>query len=189
MATGPAVTLTIGAAQIERHPLFNTKWPERTAKFINEEMTELFEDIQKQMDREITPTIAVGATKRLKDSFRGKPIKGKGINITGVWGTEVKYGAWHEFGTGPHFPPVAPLMPWVIAKGTFTDSAGVPITESSPDYIVRGMAFIIARAISRRGTIPGNEIETWMQKNEVKTTRKIIDKIISLFDRATRKKI
>jgi hypothetical protein len=172
---------------MERHPLFKENWLPSTTKMINEEITKVFVNIQRQMKREIVPAIAVGATGDLKKSYRALPITGRGIEIEGIWGTEVDYAPYHEYGTGPHFPPVAPLIPWVIAKGTFEDAKGTPISDSSPEYIVKGMAFLVARAISRRGTTPGNEVENWFQKNEVRITRLIIDKLSVIFRKATEK--
>ena len=53
----------------------------------------------------------------------------------GVVGVDEKYGAYVEFGTSPHFPPVAPLERWAQTK------LGTP-----------GLGFIIARKIARSGT-------------------------------------
>ncbi len=51
------------------------------------------------------------------------------------------YAAPVEFGARPHFPPIAALLPWVKQK------LGVRDEEEA-----RSVAFLIARAISRRGT-------------------------------------
>lgn len=50
-------------------------------------------------------------------------------------GTDVPHGRYIEFGTAPHFPPVAPIREWCRRHG---------IPESA--------AFLIARSISRKGT-------------------------------------
>lgn len=52
----------------------------------------------------------------------------------------VGYAPAVEGGARPHFPPVAPLVLWVQRK------LGVPTKEA------RSVAFLVARAISRRGT-------------------------------------
>lgn len=54
-------------------------------------------------------------------------------------GTNVKYAPSVEFGSQPHFPPVAALQPWARRHGFPAGTGG---------------AFLVARAISRRGTKP-----------------------------------
>jgi len=51
------------------------------------------------------------------------------------------YSAPVELGSRPHFPPIDALIPWVIKKFGATD-----------EQTARGIAFAIARKISRRGT-------------------------------------
>ena len=73
-------------------------------------------------------------------------------------GTALKRGAWLEFGTRAHFPPIAALIDWVHHKGltgTYsvktgkrTGGKGKVQTEDE------AMAFVIARSISRKGTRP-----------------------------------
>lgn len=192
MAEGPAVTLTIGASQLERHPLFKADWHPIMAMKIDKEISAEFEDIMRQMQSEIPPTVPIGATGRLRKSFKAEPIKGRGIDLEGVWGTPMKYGAWHEYGTGPHFPPVEALIPWVDAKGLVFAPRFAKIlfeagrTNSTYEADVRAVAFIVARVISRRGTIPGNEVEKWLMKNEVKTIKRIMKKLTEVFEDSVR---
>lgn len=79
-------------------------------------------------------------------------------------GTPLKYGAYVEFGTGPHFPPIAPIIAWVHQRGLSADTA-ITGTYSIKTHKRTGgaktvakqdeeLAFLIARAISRRGTKP-----------------------------------
>ncbi|MBU1173740.1 MAG: hypothetical protein KKD44_29570, partial [Proteobacteria bacterium] len=56
--------------------------------------------------------------------------------LYGKVGTIVQYAPFIEFGTKPHFPPVEPIEAWASRHG------------------MAGMGFVIARAISRRGTQP-----------------------------------
>lgn len=51
----------------------------------------------------------------------------------------VFYGAYVEFGTRPHWPPLAALQPWASRHGFPMGSPG---------------AFLVARAIARHGTKP-----------------------------------
>jgi hypothetical protein len=65
------------------------------------------------------------------------------VSDTGVIGTVFSsspYAEAVELGTKPHFPPIAPLVDWVIQK------LGVPEKDA------RGVAFLVARKISRVGT-------------------------------------
>ncbi|MHC4397843.1 MAG: hypothetical protein ACYS1A_19535 [Planctomycetota bacterium] len=176
MPSGPAVSLDIGTGEILAHPLFRNpdKWSKDLVKRINEDIGGHFKRWIAKMKKEITPTIAEGATGNLKKSYKGTPVIGKGIDMRASFGSDVRYAAWHEFGTGPHFPPIDALVPWVIAKGM--------VSEGDPEYLIRGVAFLIARVISRRGTIPGNELENWFAKNEVtiiKETVALADKIVT----------
>jgi hypothetical protein len=61
-------------------------------------------------------------------------------NVIGMVGTSMSYAAPVEIGTRPHFPPIEPLIDWVRVK------LGVSEKEA------RGVAFLVARKISRVGT-------------------------------------
>ena len=69
---------------------------------------------------------------RLRDS-----ITHEANSKRGKTGTNVEYAPWVEYGTRPHFPPVAAIADW--ARRVIGDGS-------------RSTAFLIARAISRRGT-------------------------------------
>ncbi|MCE5212992.1 MAG: hypothetical protein LLG40_15730 [Deltaproteobacteria bacterium] len=60
--------------------------------------------------------------------------------VVGNLGTPAIYGESVEYGTQPHFPPVAPIQHWVEKK------LGITGKEAG------SVAYLIARAISRRGT-------------------------------------
>lgn len=63
------------------------------------------------------------------------PVK-RGRYIIGVWGSfNVNYALWVEIGTGPHMPPISPLMDWARHK------LGDP-----------GIGVAVAIKISRKGT-------------------------------------
>lgn len=63
-----------------------------------------------------------------------------GEPMRGLVSTPAVYGLPLELGTKPHFPPIAPLQHWVERV------LGVDEKHS------KGVAFLVARAISRRGT-------------------------------------
>jgi hypothetical protein len=75
----------------------------------------------------------------LRDTIFHK-INATGTPIWGVISTPLAYGEPVEVGTRPHFPPIDPIAHWVEKK----------IGASGKE--ARSIAFLIARAISRRGT-------------------------------------
>lgn len=76
-------------------------------------------------------------------------IRGTGLDISGTVGPSARYGAAQEFGA--HFPgkmpPVDALIPWVRRH-----PLGVlPRRGASRQSALRSQAFLLARAIKRRG--------------------------------------
>lgn len=67
-------------------------------------------------------------------------VESQAGNVLGVVGTAQPYAVPVELGTKPHFPPVQALEDWVRVKLGLTGKEG------------RGVAFAIARKISKRGT-------------------------------------
>jgi len=63
--------------------------------------------------------------------------------LIGEVGTNMKHGIFVHEGTRPHWPPRAPIERWVALKAR----RGVMDVQN-----IRSVAFLIARAISRRGT-------------------------------------
>ncbi len=77
---------------------------------------------------------------RLRNSIT-HDIVGQGADLVGVVATQqVPYAAVVELGSRPHWPPRKPLEGWVQRV------LGVPAREA------RRVAFLVARAISQRGT-------------------------------------
>ena len=66
----------------------------------------------------------------LRNSISGE-VRSFGDTSEGIVGTPVKYAPFMELGTAPHFPPVSALRVWARRHGM--------------------NAFVVARAISRRG--------------------------------------
>lgn len=79
-----------------------------------------------------------------------------GEPVQGLLGTPAQHGLPVELGTKPHFPPVAPIQHWVERK------LGYSGTEAA------SVAFLIARAISRRGTKAAKMFTGTFEQNEAR---------------------
>lgn len=66
--------------------------------------------------------------------------KVNGLAVEGFIGSALNYVAPVELGTKPHFPPLEPLIDWVKTR--------LQVAESE----ARGVAFLVARKIARKGT-------------------------------------
>lgn len=94
-------------------------------------------------------------TGRLRASIVPEVI-GRDKEVQGIVGSNVKYAPFMELGTRPHWPPLESIIAWVHRKqmtGTYSIKThrrmGSKTTQEGQD---RATAFLIARAISRRGT-------------------------------------
>lgn len=74
----------------------------------------------------------------LRDTIFSKVNNGEPVE--GILGTPAQYGLPVEMGTKPHFPPIAPIQHWVEYKLGYSGKEAASV------------AFLIARAISKRGT-------------------------------------
>ena len=81
-----------------------------------------------QRDAKINAPVDTG---RLRASITPE-VRLDGDTVQGVVGSNVVYAPFLEMGTRPHFPPLAALQVWASRHGT--------------------SAFLVARAIARRGT-------------------------------------
>ena len=72
-------------------------------------------------------------------------IRAHGDTIEGIVGTPVKYAPYMELGTKAHFPPISALQVWARRHGM--------------------SAFIVARAISRRGLKPRKFLQSAFDNN------------------------
>jgi HK97 gp10 family phage protein len=79
--------------------------------------------------------------------------------IQGVVGSNVTYAPYVELGTRPHWPPVSALETWARSHGT--------------------SAFLVARAIARRGTKARKFLQRAFEENQAR--------IIAMIDRAVKK--
>lgn len=79
--------------------------------------------------------------------------------IKGIVGSNVVYAPYVELGTRPHFPPISALETWARSHGT--------------------SAFLVARAISRRGTKAVKYLQRAYEEN--------IGRIMSMINLAVKK--
>jgi phage gpG-like protein len=73
--------------------------------------------------------------------------------VRGIVGSAVEYAPFVEFGTRPHWPPIAALETWARRHGT--------------------SAFVVARAIAQRGTEARNYLRDALKENASKVARDI----------------
>jgi len=82
-------------------------------------------------------------------------IRREGNTTLGVVGSNVKYAAAVELGSKPHFPPLAALENWARRHGT--------------------TAYVVARAIARRGTKAKRFLQGAFDENKDAIVRKLGD--------------
>ena len=111
-------------------------------EIVAEELTATTYEAELLVQREVqegTP-VGVGAGGGLRGSIGARPPEVRGVNIVGRVSTAAKHAIPVELGTRPHFPPVEPLIDWVVAK------LGIVAPEAQQ------VAWRIALKISRKGT-------------------------------------
>lgn len=94
----------------------------------------------------------------LRDTFFSK-VDFVGEQVKGIFGTPAIHGEPVEYGTRKHFPPVGPIQHWVERKLGLSGSHA------------RSVAFMIARAISRRGTKGAHMVEKGFDESEAAVMR------------------
>ncbi len=117
-------------------PLFNGT----ATKVVDEEMRQALNASVLHLKGEIMPATPVGVTGSLRAGVQTN-IAGEAVSLVGRVFDAVAYAMPVESGSRPHFPPIAPLQLWVRRKLGIGD-----------EKEARSVAFLIARAISRRGT-------------------------------------
>lgn len=120
---------------VPNHPLFDERGP----AIVNEELGKAVNGATLVFKGTIQPLSPIN-TGILRQGVQTS-ITGSGTEIVGKVFDPVAYAMPVEMGSRPHFPPIAPLQLWVRRKLGITDER-----ES------RSVAFLIARAISKRGT-------------------------------------
>ncbi len=115
----------------------------QTPDIVRQELLSAMTEADLLVERNVKERTPVGASAGgaggLKGSIFGEESVGP-EGVLGVVATAMPYAIPVELGTRPHFPPVEPLVDWVVAK------LGIPEKEA------HGVAFAIARKIARVGT-------------------------------------
>lgn len=89
----------------------------------------------------VVPLTPVGVTGHLRQGTQTRvDVGGSAVDVTGHVFNPLGYAPAVERGARPHFPPPGALELWVQRK------LGVPANKA------RSVAFVVARAIARRGT-------------------------------------
>lgn len=94
--------------------------------------------------------LAPADTGRLRSSITPE-IRAQGDQVIGVVGTNVLYAPYQETGTKPFWPPVSALSTWARRHGI--------------------SAFVVARAIARKGIKAKRYMQRAFQKNEKEIMR------------------
>jgi len=109
-------------------------------------------DAKKNLIGYQSPTVGGVDTGRLRASITPQ-VTVEGETVRGVVGSNVKYAPYVEFDTSPHWPPLAALEVWARRHHT--------------------SAFIVARAISRRGTYGKHFLQNAFDANKDKIEKRI----------------
>ncbi len=112
------------------------------------------------LDREVKKNTPYGGGPiHVRDSIAPGGPHISGNKIWGTIGTPLVHGEPLERGTKPHFPPVGPIQFWVEKKLNITGPEAASV------------AFLIARAISKRGTKAVKMFERGFDENEARLMR------------------
>ena len=116
-------------------------------------------------------------TGRLRASITPEVRVNGPASIQGVVGSNVTYAPFVELGTKPHWPPMAAITAWAHRKGIggiysikTRRRVGSKATQESQDVAV---AFLVARAISMRGTKAVKYLERAFTENRERIVRYI----------------
>ena len=144
--------LKVDLSDIER---LTKKYPEasraaRVAK-LTEALALLEREVVKRTPRGAGPIHLADAT--------FSDVMVRGTKVWGILGNPLGHGEPVELGTRPHFPPVGPLKHWVERR------LGITGAEAA------SVAFLIARAISKRGTKGAHMFEEGFEASEARAMR------------------
>lgn len=145
-------------------------YPEESRKAKIAKMTEALN----LLEREIKKKTPYGAGPiHLRDTIHDK-VSVSGKKVIGILGTPVQHGEPVERGTKSHFPPTGPIQFWVEKKLGYSGKEAASV------------AFLIARAISKRGTKGAHMFEEGFEENEARVMRileEIPDEIVRRVNR------
>lgn len=134
------------------HPVIGVKIEglERVERTFREGPEVVSDEIGKGMKRSVkrVGTSVQKYTPVDRNRLRGSitdAVERSGAKTTGIVGTKVDYAPHVEFGTRPHWPPLAALEVWARRHGT--------------------TAFLVARAIARRGTAAREMFKRGLEEN------------------------
>ncbi|MBE0627980.1 MAG: hypothetical protein IH603_00010 [Burkholderia vietnamiensis] len=117
----------------------------RAPQIVQAELGAAMAEVDALLERGVKEETPTGASGGGAGGLKGSIFSEERIgpeNVIGIVGTPLSYAIPVELGTKPHFPPIEPLEDWVRAK--------LGVRE---DHEVHSAAFLIARAIARRGTL------------------------------------
>lgn len=101
-------------------------------------------------------------TGRLRASILPE-IRASQTEVLGVVGSNVLYAPYMELGTPPHWPPIGALEVWARRHGM--------------------SAFVVARAISRKGTKPRKFLEIAFRDSEGAIVRRFVRAVNEVVDK------
>ena len=100
-------------------------------------------------------------------------VRVHGEIVEGMVGSNVAYAPFTVLGSKPHWPPIAAIQAWVHRKGLGGRDYGHGRIKRAPEAIEAGIAFLIARKISRSGTKGDKSLITAIEQNAPAIYRKI----------------
>jgi hypothetical protein len=111
------------------------------ARVITEQLTADTEFAVNALQAAVVPATPIGATAFLRNAW-GTDVRlgGSNVDVLGRIFNPMAHALPVERGARPHFPPSSALELWVRRK------------LQVPEKMVRSVAFLVARKISRRGT-------------------------------------
>lgn len=112
---------------------------ERAPEIVREELLRAVTEADLLLNREVVERTP-GASGLLRHSITHEE-RIVGLGVEGFVGSPLNYVQPVDLGTRPHFPPIEPLMDWVRMR--------FPVHS---EVEARGIAFLVARKISRVGT-------------------------------------
>lgn len=99
-----------------------------------------------------------------------------GTVVEGIVGSNLKYAPYVVLDTRPHWPPIEAIRQWVHRKGIGGRVLGQGRIRRASASVERGIAFLIARKIARRGTKGDRSLMLGIERNA--------PRIYALFERA-----
>ena len=141
------------------------KHPEQTAKIYETEFRKGLDESTMLVQREVvnrTPIRSGTLAKSITTETRGT-----GLNMHGIIGTPLVYALPVERGARTHFPPMGPIELWVRRAGLSIEYLGRPLA-------INQIAYLVARAISKRG-LPAH----WMFKDGIAAATTRVLKILN----------